>query len=51
MTSYSAALSVPLIAAYDFGSFRRLADIGGGTGRLIADILATHPDMRGIRPP
>jgi hypothetical protein len=48
MASYSAALSVPLIGAYDFGSFRRLADIGGGTGRLIADILAAHPSMRGI---
>jgi hypothetical protein len=48
MASYSAALSAPLMAAYDFGSFGRLADIGGGTGRLIADILAAHPDMRGI---
>jgi hypothetical protein len=48
MASYSAALSAPLIAAYDFGSFGRLADIGGGTGRLIADILAAHPGMRGI---
>ena len=27
---------------------RRLADIGGGTGRLIADLLAAHPGMRGI---
>jgi hypothetical protein len=48
MASHSAALSAPLMAAYDFGSFRRLADIGGGTGRLVADILAAHPDMRGI---
>jgi hypothetical protein len=48
MASYSAALSVPLLGAYDFGSFRRLADIGGGTGRLIADILATHLRLRGI---
>jgi hypothetical protein len=48
MASYSAALSAPLITAYDFGSVRRLADIGGGTGRLIADILANHPGMRGI---
>jgi hypothetical protein len=48
MASYSAALSAPLIKAYDFSSIRRIADIGGGTGRLIADILVTHPDMRGI---
>ena len=48
MASYSAALSAPLMAAYDFGSRRRIADIGGGTGRLIADILAAHPGTRGI---
>jgi hypothetical protein len=48
MASYSAARSPPLLAAYDFGSFRRIADIGGGTGRLIADILAAHPGTRGI---
>ena len=48
MASYSSALSAPLIAAYNFGAFRRIADIGGGTGHLIADILAAHPDMRGI---
>jgi O-methyltransferase domain len=48
MASYSTALSAPLIAAYDFGSFRRLADIGGGTGRLMADILSAHPGMRGV---
>jgi hypothetical protein len=28
--------------------FRRLADIGGGTGRLIADLLAAHSGRRGI---
>lgn len=48
MASLSAALSSPIMAAYNFGSFRRLADIGGGTGRLIADFLAANPGMRGI---
>jgi hypothetical protein len=48
MASYSAARSPPLLAAYDFGSIRRIADIGGGTGRLIADILAAHPGTQGI---
>ena len=47
MASHSAALSAPLMAAYDFASFGRLADIGGGTGRLIADILAANHSMRG----
>jgi hypothetical protein len=36
------------MAAYDFGSFRCVADIGGGTGRLIADILAANTEMRGV---
>lgn len=48
MASLSAALSTPIMAAYNFGLFSRLADIGGGTGRLIADLLVAHPDMRGI---
>ena len=48
MASFSAALSAPLMAAYDFGSFRRIADIGGGTGRLLADLLAAHRNARGV---
>jgi hypothetical protein len=48
MASFSAALSVPLMAAYDFGSFRRIADIGGGTGRLLADLLVAHTNAHGI---
>ncbi len=38
----------PLIAAYDFSSFKCVADVGGGTGRLLADILATNPEVEGI---
>src|SRR5580693_4001836 len=48
MVSYSAALSAPILAAYDFGSFGRIADIGGGTGRLLANILAANPNARGV---
>jgi len=48
MASFSAALLGPLLAAYDFGAFRRIADIGGGTGRLLADILSTHLRAWGI---
>jgi hypothetical protein len=48
MAAFSAALSTPLIAAYDFGSFRCIADVGGGTGRLLADILVANPDVRGM---
>jgi len=48
MASYSAASSTPILTAYDFGSFGRIADIGGGTGRLLANILAAYPKTRGI---
>lgn len=48
MAGFAAALSAPLMAGYDFGRFSRPADIGGGTGRLIADILAAHPRASGI---
>ena len=48
MASFSAALSAPLMAAYEFASFRRIADIGGGTGRLVADLLTAHGNARGV---
>jgi hypothetical protein len=48
MTSFSAALSAPVIAAYDFSIFSRIADVGGGNGRFLADILVAHPRTEGI---
>ena len=48
MTSFSAALSAPVVAAYDFSVFDRIADIGGGNGRFLADILAANPRVRGV---
>ena len=48
MAAYSAALSAPLIAAYDFSRFGCVADLGGGTGRLLADILVANPNARGV---
>lgn len=38
----------PLVAAYDFGRFNVIADIGGGQGPLLAGILAANPAVRGI---
>jgi hypothetical protein len=48
MAAFSAALSQPLLGSYDFSAFRCIADIGGGTGRLLADILTENPAVRGI---
>lgn len=48
MTAFSAALSAPVIAAYDFSPFACIADVGGGNGRFLTDILIAHPAVRGI---
>ena len=34
-------------AAYDFSRFRRIVDVGGGNGTLLAAILAAAPALRG----
>jgi SAM-dependent methyltransferase len=38
----------PLLAAHDFGQYRRIVDIGGGSGQLLAGVLAAHPLLRGV---
>jgi O-methyltransferase domain/Dimerisation domain len=48
MADRSAAVAAPVIAAYDFSGFRTIADVGGGTGLLLAEILAAHPKAQGI---
>ena len=35
-------------AAYDFGRWGSVMDVGGGNGILRASILKTHPDVRGV---
>ena len=48
MADTSAAVAAPVLAAYDFSTFRTVADVGGGTGLLLAEILAAHPKVHGI---
>jgi O-methyltransferase domain/Dimerisation domain len=36
-----------VVATYDFGGIERLVDVGGGTGTLLAAILAAAPGLRG----
>lgn len=48
MTNVSEFATVPLTAAYDFGAFGTIVDVGGGHGRLLAAILATAPNSRGV---
>ena len=48
MASMSAPVGPALAAAYDFDDVGTLADIGGGSGTLLAAVLAAHPRLRGI---
>ena len=42
-------LSAESVANFgDFGRFTTVADIGGGQGQLIGELLRRHPDLRGI---
>ena len=37
-----------IVSAYDFGTMRRIVDIGGGVGNLLAAILLANPHLEGI---
>jgi hypothetical protein len=37
-----------VVAAYDFSGVRRLVDVGGGRGILLAAILRANPELRGV---
>lgn len=37
-----------VFAEFDFGRFRRIADIGGGKGQFLAEILSRHPGCTGV---
>lgn len=37
-----------VLDAYDFAGVRRLCDVGGGTGAVLADVLLTYPALRGV---
>ncbi|MRH89151.1 hydroxyneurosporene methyltransferase [Nocardia sp. SYP-A9097] len=48
MTSVSTLSTEPLFAAYDFGRFDTLVDVGGGHGSLLTEILERTAAGRGI---
>jgi O-methyltransferase/methyltransferase family protein len=48
MASISGPVGPALASAYAWGSVRTVADIGGGTGTLLAAVLGAHPNLRGI---
>jgi O-methyltransferase domain/Dimerisation domain len=48
MNEMSALWAPAIAAAYDFGKWGTLMDVGGGTGLLLATIMRTYPDVRGV---
>ncbi|HEX2449478.1 MAG TPA: methyltransferase [Methyloceanibacter sp.] len=48
MTSGSALAGEAINQAYNFSGIKRLADVGGGHGALLASILRRYPEMQGV---
>ena len=48
MASNARRAGAALLAAYDFGRFQTLVDVGGGNGTLLAAILAAYPALTGV---
>jgi SAM-dependent methyltransferase len=48
MTGMSALVGPVVAAAYDFGKWGSLMDVGGGNGILLAAILKAHLGVRGV---
>jgi O-methyltransferase domain/Dimerisation domain len=48
MTDMSVATAPAVVEAYDFSGIGTLADIAGGHGYLLAQVLKAHPQMKGV---
>ena len=48
MTNMSELIGGAVAAAYDFGKWGSLMDVGGGNGMLLASILKTYPGLCGV---
>lgn len=48
MGSISGTETEPILAAYDFSRFRRIVDVGGGRGTLLAGILRQASGAQGV---
>jgi hypothetical protein len=48
MTATAANWAPAIAAAYDFGAWESLMDVGGGNGILLAEILRSFPGLRGV---
>jgi hypothetical protein len=48
MTDMTRGVNRSLLAAYDFGRFSTIVDVGGGRGALLAALLDAHPGLSGV---
>jgi SAM-dependent methyltransferase len=48
MADFTKHIAAAVVAAYDFSPFRRIVDVGGGNGTLLADILQATPKLAGV---
>ncbi|HXM54918.1 MAG TPA: methyltransferase [Candidatus Dormibacteraeota bacterium] len=48
MAAMTAGTGAAIAASYDFGRFPVVADVGGGGGTLLVEILRRHPNLRGV---
>jgi hypothetical protein len=48
MSERTSALAPSVATGYDFSRMRTVADVGGGNGTLLAAILTTHSQLRGV---
>ena len=48
MTSNSDLMGPAIAAAYDFGAWESIMDIGGGNGILLSHVLKAHKKLRGV---
>lgn len=48
MTQMTSRVAPEIAAAYDFGAFETVCDVGGGQGILLKAILDHYPDCKGI---
>ena len=48
MAAITAQQIPAIVAAYDYSRFKRIVDIGGGLGSLLAALLEAYPEARGI---
>ena len=48
MADLSRRAAAGVMAAYPFGAFPRIVDVGGGSGMLLAAILVANPGVQGV---